>query len=111
MDKTWKAFERRVARRLGTERIPAAADPSRNAPDFATPCFAYQAKKGYKMPAYLRGWLQGILSTANERTGVVIWAAKGDKDDDAVVVMRFSDWERIAAALERRSSPVVWRAD
>lgn len=106
-ERAWKAFERRVARMLGTERIPAAANPKPNAPDFVTECFAYQAKKGYSPPAYIRGWLKGILSTSGERTGVVVWAGKRTNDSNALVVLRLEDWVRIASFLERRREPPI----
>jgi hypothetical protein len=97
-DKTWKAAERRMAKRFGTTRIPAAGvmgHQQRNAPDFVTPRIAVQNKRGYSPPSYLRNWLRGIGETAEGRIPVVIWAGKGVKDDDALVFLTVSDFQRL----------------
>jgi hypothetical protein len=96
-DRTWKAFERRVARAFGTERIPAAGVMGKaqlDAPDFETSLIVAQVKKGYNPPSYLRSWLDGIVGQGQRvgRRGVVIWGGKGVKDDDAFVVMRLADF-------------------
>jgi hypothetical protein len=101
-DATWKAFERRVARRFGTTRIPAAsfgqrADRGLHAPDVDAGWFVAQLKKGYRFPAYLRTWLTGIRGAAGDRIGVVVWGEKGAKDDEAIVVLTLSDWCRVLA--------------
>ena len=41
-DRAWKAFERRLARQLGTQRIPVTGE--RAGADFTDGMFAYQAK-------------------------------------------------------------------
>lgn len=101
-DRTWKAFERRVARMFGTERIPAAGVMGRHqkdAADFQTARFSFQAKKGYQPPSYLRSWLSGIvaIAQAENRIGVVVWAGKGEQDADAYVIMRLGDFAQIAS--------------
>lgn len=75
-------------------------DRGRSAADCETRLFAYQLKLGYNFPAYLTGWLRGMVEAAGEKVGVVIWKAKGARDDDALVVLRFEDWQRLAAAAE-----------
>jgi hypothetical protein len=110
MDRAWKAFERRVAANLGTKRIAAAANSQRgdrgaDAPDCVAGAFAYQIKKGYRVPGYLRTWLDGIVRmSAPERTGVVVWGPKGARDDDALVLVRFSDWQRLVRASTSTSA-------
>jgi hypothetical protein len=97
-DKSWKAFERRLARDVGTERIPAAGvfgSRQKNAPDFATERVAYQSKLGYAFPAYLREWLEGIVGAAPGKVGAVVWKPKGGRDTDAVVILRWSDYLRL----------------
>ena len=57
--------------------------------------FCYQAKLRRGMPSYLRDWLRGIVA-AGERsgtTGVVVWKAPREKDDDALVILRLRDWQ------------------
>ena len=76
MDKSWKAFERRLARRVGGRRIPVTGERD-GADVIADGAFCYQAKLRRGMPSYLRDWLRGIVA-AGERsgtTGVVVWKA------------------------------------
>ena len=93
-DTSWKAFERRVAKRVGGRRIPVTGE--RDGADVIGGPFVYQAKLRRGMPSYLRTWLQGITD-AGERsggaTGVVVWKAPGGRDDDAVVLLRLKDWQ------------------
>jgi hypothetical protein len=104
-DRTWKAFERRMARLFGTERIPAAGVMGRaqkDASDFRTKLFSFQAKKGYKFPAYLKAWLDGIVhvGAGESRYGVVIWSDKGARDADSLVLMRAADFAAIVTTFE-----------
>ena len=93
-DKSWKAFERRLAKRLGGKRIPVTGE--RDGADVDAGPFVYQAKLRRGLPSYLREWLRGIVA-AGERsggaTGVVVWKAPNARDDDAVVVLRLKDWQ------------------
>ena len=95
MDKSWKAFERRVAKRMGGRRIPCTGE--RHGSDVDAGPFQYQCKLRRGVPSYLRDWLRGIVS-AGERVnavGVVIWKAPHGRDDDAVVVLRLADWQAL----------------
>lgn len=97
----WKKFERRIARRLGTQRIPVTGE--RNGADALTPMFAYQFKKrGKSSPPSqaLLEWLDGICDAADRagggRVGVVVWQrAHGCLDGEALVVLKLSDWEAL----------------
>ena len=92
-DKSWKAFERRLARRVGGRRIPVTGE--RDGADVDAGPFVYQAKLRRGLPSYLREWLRGIAA-AGERagaTGVVVWKSPRTLDDDAVVVLRLKDWQ------------------
>ena len=75
-DKSWKAFERRLAKRVGGRRIPVTGE--RDGADVVAPAFVYQCKLRRGLPSYLREWLRGIVA-AGERsggsTGVVVWKA------------------------------------
>jgi hypothetical protein len=102
-DRTWKAFERRMARMFGTERIPAAGvmgKQQKDAADFETPLFAAQVKKGYKQPSYLREWLQGIVGACGSKLPVVIWSENRGKDDDALVFLRARDFALLVALAD-----------
>ena len=94
MDRAWKAFERRIAKRVGGRRIPVTGERD-GADVIADGAFCYQAKLRRGLPSYLREWLRGITE-AGERsgtTGVVIWKQPHARDDDAVVVLRLKDWQ------------------
>ncbi len=96
-DRAWKAFERRLATRLGGRRIPVTGE--RDGADLVANEFVYQAKLRQRMPSYLRDWLRGIVGAAERQatptTGVVVWKAPNARDDDAVVVLRLKDWEAL----------------
>ena len=93
-DRAWKAFERRLARDVGTERIPVTGE--RAGADLEDELFCYQAKLGRRCPAYLAEWLAGIraagLARQPERVGVVVWKPKRAEDRDALVILRWADW-------------------
>ena len=94
-DKSWKAFERRIAKRVGGRRIPVTGE--RDGADVIAGPFVYQAKLRRGLPSYLQDWLRGIVA-AGERsgtTGVVVWKAPRALDDDAVVVLRLKDWQAL----------------
>ena len=94
-DKSWKAFERRLARRVGGKRIPVTGE--RGGADVEAGRFCYQAKLRRRLPSYLREWLRGIVSAGdrNGSIGVVVWKAPNGRDDDAVVVLRLRDWQAL----------------
>ena len=91
-DRSWKVFERRLARALGTRRIPVTGE--RAGADLQDGRFAYQAKLGRRFPAYLLEWLSGIVAAAARtgHIGVVVWKPKRVPDAEAVVLLRFADW-------------------
>ena len=94
MDRSWKAFERRLAKRVGGRRLPCTGE--KDGVDVDAGPFQYQCKLRRGLPSYLKDWLRGIVA-AGERsggaTGVVVWKAPGARDDDAVVLLRLADWE------------------
>lgn len=95
--RSWKAFETRTARHHGTERIPVSGrQRDEGAPDWETSLFAAQCKLGYEQPGYLLEWLEKIERKAKDgRIPVVIWKALYQRDDDALVVLRYRDWRAL----------------
>jgi len=91
-DKRWKAVERRVAKKLGCERIPVTGD--RDGADLSNSLFAVQVKSRRTLPAWLWTWLAGITGTAarHDKVGVLVLHQPGHELDDAVVCVRFKDW-------------------
>lgn len=90
-DRGWKAFERRMCRDVGTERIPVTGE--RHGADGRTQMFAYQFKLR-RMPSWLFLWVAGICASArvSGRIGVVVLKQPNMRDTDALVVLRWSDW-------------------
>jgi hypothetical protein len=91
-DKGWKAFERRMARDCGTERIPVTGE--RHGADCATALFAMQFKLRRVLPAYLWAWLAGIRTNAQAagKVGVLVVKKPRQQDRDALVVLSWQDW-------------------
>ena len=92
-DKSWKRFERAVAKAVGGRRIPVTGLDRAGADVDGGP-FLFQVKLGRRLPSYLRGWLDGIASSAERvnKTGIVVWRAPHDRVDDSLVIMKLRDW-------------------
>ena len=92
-DKSWKAFERRLAHRLGGRRIPCTGE--KDGIDVDAGPFVYQAKLRRGVPSYMRSWLRGIVEAGARKgsIGVLIWKAPNARDDDSLVLLRLKDWE------------------
>jgi hypothetical protein len=91
-DKGWKAAERRMARDVGSQRIPVTGE--RAGADWLCGVAAYQLKVRRMLPAWLWAWLAGIQG-AGQRTGkvgVLVLKQPGMRDTDAVVVLSWRDW-------------------
>lgn len=93
-DKSWKAFERRIAaRHHGGQRIPVTGE--RAGSDIVSDMFCIQAKLRKRMPTFLSDWLDGIRAAAAKhgKIGIVIWKTPGRHDDNAVVLLSLKDWQ------------------
>ena len=95
-EKAWKRFERTVAEKVGGIRVPVTG-LDRDGADVIAPPFHYQCKLRKNVPVYLTTWLDGITATAAQSgsTGVVVWRAPGTLNDDALVIMKLSDWQAL----------------
>ena len=87
MDKSWKAFERRVAQKVGGKRLACTGE--KDGVDVDAGPFVYQAKLRRGVPSYLSFLgFRGIVG-AGERskgsTGILVWKAPRARDDDALV--------------------------
>ena len=91
-DRGWKAYERRVARLLGTQRIPVTGE--RAGADCRTAMFAVQIKKRATVPGYLTRWVDGIRQSASPHglTGIVVMQLPHRADLDSLVVLSLRDW-------------------
>lgn len=91
-DRSWKAFERRLCRDVGTERIPVTGE--REGADGATSLFAFQFKLRRSLPGWLWEWLGGIVAHAEPKgkVGILVLKKPRQKDTEALVVLRWKDW-------------------
>lgn len=91
-DKSWKAYERRLAKMFGTTRIPVTGE--REGADFQTEMFHVSVKKRKSVPKTVLNWLGSVCAKAEERkrVGVLIMKQPGMQDLDSVVVMRLRDF-------------------
>lgn len=98
----WKAVERRLARDVGTERIPVTG-LDRDGADFEDGIACYQAKSRRSLPVWLWRWLAGIVSTATAKgkTGVLVLHQPGQDRGEALVVLRWRDWRELHGGQDR----------
>ena len=91
-DKGWKAAERRMARDVGSQRIPVTGE--RHGADFVDGIACYQLKVRRSIPGWLWDWLAGIQGTGRSKgkAGVLVMKRPGERDEDAVVVLSWRDW-------------------
>lgn len=103
MARTWKRAERQVAKRLNGRRIPVTGI-DRDGADVLTPLLAVQVKTGRRQPAFLSEWLSGICgrAQASGKVGLVVWQGSRQRLDQAVVIVRLSDFEALHGAISPR---------
>ena len=94
VDRAWKKFERRLARRVGGRRVPVSGI-ERGSADVIAPLFCYQAKLRKGVPGYLKSWVHGIVAAGVRAgsIGVVVWKAPHERDANSLVILRLRDWE------------------
>ena len=106
-DKSWKAFERRVAGLVRGSRV--GPDHRKDGIDVDAPLFAYQCKLTGRGMLELRRWLDGICDSACSQgstwcgaraSGVVVWKVPRMLDGDALVTLRLRDWVEVLQALD-----------
>src|SRR4249920_104402 len=89
---SWKSFERRLCRDMGTERIPVTGE--RHGADGATALFCFQFKLRNVFPLWLWEWMHEIATTGTRhgKVGVLVLKRPRQRDEDALVVLRWKDW-------------------
>jgi len=99
-DRGWKAFERRMARDAGTERIPVTGE--RDGADAANAVFAFQFKLRRCIPVFLFRWLGGIVATAARagKVGVLVVKTPRMRDEESLVIVRWKDWCDLHGAMQ-----------
>lgn len=88
--KAWKDHERRIAKRLGGERV---GNRGSNTEDVAHPWLSIECKARAMLPGWLTGAMrQAEINAPAGRLPVVIAHQHGDRSDNDLVVMRFGDF-------------------
>jgi hypothetical protein len=100
-DKSWKAFERRLCRDVGTERIPVTGE--RDGADGATEVFCFQFKLRRKLPSWLWVWLGGIVAAGQRagKVGVLVVKQPRQRDNEAIVMLRWQDWVDLHGRIQK----------
>lgn len=100
-DASWKAFERRLAKRLGTVRFSKSGlgDP---VPDVIAENVKLKEEIGIVIEAkfrkYVPKWITDILDQIKNakynkgRLKIAVIKEKGRRDDDSIVVMRWKEF-------------------
>ena len=96
--KTWKAYERRIARLFGVEREKnRAMDFGQEEVDFKTPIFAGQCKFNRKLPNWAKKDIEKALKLYPDKISVVIFTEKGTGQD--WIVLNLKDFLEIKNSL------------
>jgi hypothetical protein len=104
MDKTWKAFERRVAQRTGGERIPVS---DRRTPlDVKHPCLGIECKYRKKISKFIKDAMaQAVRGSGEDLIPTVILGEYNNSEMLALV--RLPDLLNLLAAALGDSSPPI----
>lgn len=91
-DKGWKAAERRMAKDVGSQRIPVTGE--RHGADWRCGIGCYQLKVRKMLPSWLWSWLAGIQGAAMRegKVGVLVLKLPRQQDTDALVILSWRDW-------------------
>ena len=110
--KSWKAFEpehRQASRRA--QRIPVTGLDRSGADVESQGIRSIKRNSGQqgRCPSYLRDWLRGITAAGERKnaTGIVVWKAPRALDDDAVVILRLQDWQKLHGSGKKKKRPTT----
>jgi len=93
---TWKSYERRIARRFGTERN-SKTGLGANTADVITDKFSIECKLRAKIPSWLTDMIkQAKANCVDDTIPIVILKEKYVDDTKSLVLMELADFEQIA---------------
>lgn len=92
---TWKAVERKLAGRLGGQRVPITGRARGSAPDIAHAVYAIEVKHRRVLPTWIRTALAQAEASkrAPQRLAIAILHERCARHDDDLVVMSLRDFE------------------
>ena len=91
-DKLWKAFERRIAKYIGGERVPITGRQRGDAPDIAHNWLAVECKYRKTVPEWLKDAMrQAKASARGSQTPVVIIGERGTETGRCFAVFELEE--------------------
>src|SRR3712207_647731 len=88
----WKATERRIADRLGGQRVPVTGRARGDVPDIAHPRLAVEVKHRKTLPAWLhQAMAQATAAARPDQVPVAVLHQHGRRYDDALCLLRLAD--------------------
>ena len=92
-DRAWKRTERKIARRLGGERLPV--NGRGNQPDVESPWLAVEVKHRRRLPVWLTAAVaQAVAGAAEGHLPVVVLHEAGRRHAEDIVCLRLADFEQ-----------------
>lgn len=92
MDKAWKAFERRVARYIGGERVPVSGRARGDKPDIQHNWLSPECKYKQKLPDWIHDAMAQAEAAAMPRQmPCLILGEKGAETGECYIVFRLRD--------------------
>lgn len=98
MKSTWKQHERRIAKRLGGERIPVADKRSKT--DVLHPWLSVECKHRKSLPKLLHKAIQQATDAHPNKMPIGVLHELGQRSDNDYVVVRLLDFEKLIAAYQ-----------
>jgi GAF domain-containing protein len=90
-DKTWKAVERQIARRLGGQRVGVTG---RSTADVIGAWFVAEIKYRKTLPQWLKDALAQARAAANDQQlPIAVLHESGQRFSDAIIMLRLADFE------------------
>ena len=87
-DKTWKAFERQIAKILGGRRVPITGRQRGDVPDVEHDYFSIECKLRKSVPKWIKSALaQAHAASRGRKRPVVFLREKGSPESDIIVIM------------------------
>lgn len=96
---SWKAHERRIANRLGGERVPVF--DNRSSTDVLHDVLSIECKQRKQLPAWLHGAMHQAIEAHPRKIPVAVLHELNKKSDDDYVVMRLADFEKLIEVYQK----------
>ena len=98
-DKTWKAFERKVAKILGGKRIPSSGAAPGFKGDVEHPLFFIECKHGLQIPKTIVSWYLKAKEQAKKESKIPIVVMKPKGKHEEYVVISLTDFAKLFSII------------